>query len=426
MLLSNLFADNVERSFDARLVAQLDGLIAAADLNPEGTIELARPLSDPLFEQVFSGRYWQISGEAADAALQRSRSLWDQELSLAPSDAAAGIRRRDGDGPEGQRLRLVERHITLPGGAGVYRFAVAADRAEITREIRAFRAALAWSLGALGLGLIIAVIIQVRYGLSPLKRIGRAVADIRAGRAEDMAGDYPTEVMPLVTELNALIDHNAQVVARARTHVGNLAHALKTPLTVLANEADGGRPGAETVRRQTELMRGQVDRYLARARTAAAGDVLGARTPVRAVAADLARTLARIHEEKAPDIRVRGESWIAFRGERQDLEEILGNLMDNACKWAAAAVQVDIRVAAGRLRVSVEDDGPGLPAAERVAALERGRRLDEAVPGSGLGLAIVQDIAGLYGGSVTLGESALGGLLVTLDLPAAAGQEQRS
>lgn len=402
------------------MTAQLDGLIAAADVAADGTLSLSRALSDPLYQQVYSGRYWQIgAGDPVPDAVLRSRSLWDQELATGAPPAAGGVSGRSLVGPKGQRLRVLERDVTLPGAEGAFRFAVAADEAEMAQDIRAFRVTLAWSMGVLGLGLVAAVFIQVRYGLGPLRRIGRALADIRNGRARSMGDDYPVEVRPLVTELNALLEHNAEVVERARTHVGNLAHALKTPLSVLANEADAGGPAAETLRQQTDVMRRQVDRYLARARTAAAGSVLGARTPVQPVVEDLVRTLARIHAEKALDFQLDGEAGHGFRGERQDLEEMLGNVLDNACKWAGKTVRLEAAVAAGRLRVTVEDDGPGLPPAERARALERGRRLDEAVPGSGLGLAIVQDIAGLYGGAVELGDSDLGGLKLTLDLPAA-------
>jgi len=419
-LLSNLFSDYVLESFDARMTAQLDGLIAAADVAADGSLSLSRALSDPLYQQVYSGRYWQIgAGEPVPDAVLRSRSLWDQELAAGVPPTAGGVSARLLVGPKGQRLRVLERDVTLPGAEGVFRFAVAADEAEMAQDIRAFRVTLAWSMGVLGLGLVAAVFIQVRYGLGPLRRIGRALADIRNGRARSMGDDYPVEVRPLVTELNALLEHNAEVVERARTHVGNLAHALKTPLSVLANEADAGSPAAETLRQQTDVMRRQVDRYLARARTAAAGSVLGARTPVQPVVEDLVRTLVRIHAEKALDIQLRGERGHGFRGERQDLEEMLGNVLDNACKWAGKTVRLEAAVADGRLRVTVEDDGPGLPPAERARALERGRRLDEAVPGSGLGLAIVQDIAALYGGAVELGDSDLGGLKLTLDLPAA-------
>jgi signal transduction histidine kinase len=225
-------------------------------------------------------------------------------------------------------------------------------------------------------------------------------------------------VAPLAQELNALLSHNAAVVERARTHVGNLAHALKTPLSVLMNEAAVGNEAiTETVRKQTELMRRQVDHYLVRARTAATGGVLGARSDVAQVVDDLHRTLAIIHRDRALDIRTTCPPALLFRGERQDLEEILGNLMDNACKWADSRVAVTAHVEAGRLVIDVDDDGPGLAPEQRSKVLERGTRLDESVPGSGLGLAIVRDIAGLYDGQLQLGQAPLGGLRATLVLP---------
>ena len=415
--LSSMFEDSVERSFEARLEVHLDSLIAVSRTGAAGRIELARGLGEPRFTQPNSGWYWQISGP--DGPLLRSRSLWDMTLSPRASEDGA-VRTSEFSGPDGRNLRLAERTVTLPGFPHRLHYMVAAEDSEIDREVARFNKALVWSLASLGLGLIAAVLIQVRFGLIPLKRMRAALADIRAGRAEKLSGEFPAEVQPLADELNALLEHNAQVVERARTHVGNLAHALKTPLAVLSNEATRERsPLAQSVARQTAVMRRQIDRNLSRARAAATAGVLGARTPVLPVLEDLKRTLERIHAERRIEIEITGERAAAFRGERQDLEEMLGNLMDNGCKWARARVRVAIARDRERLAIIVEDDGPGLSAEERMQLFQRGKRLDEAVPGSGLGLAIVRDIAALYDGSVALDEGALGGLKVTLTLPAA-------
>jgi signal transduction histidine kinase len=256
-------------------------------------------------------------------------------------------------------------------------------------------------------------------GLLPLRKVSQALARIRDGNARRLDGNFPAEIAPLASELNSLIEHSAEVVGRARTHVSNLAHFLKTPLTVISSEANA-QPGplADAVMRQVITMRRQVDHYLARARAAGAVDVLGNRTPVKPVLDDLARVLKRIHAERGLAIDVQCPPSLAFRGERQDLEEMAGNLIDNACKWAHSRVAISAARRDGKLELLVGDDGPGLDPEDRARAVERGERLDESVPGSGLGLAIVRDIAKLYGGSFELGDSPLGGLEGRLTLPA--------
>lgn len=426
VLISALFRVSVEENFDARLTVHLDSLLAVSELDPTGVLGLARAPGEPRFELPYSGWYWQISDHQG-APLLRSRSLWDQILEVPAPQTESGVQGGEITGPAKETLRIRFIDITLPDApenAPPLRFAVAADKAALASELRPFNLALFWSLLALGVGLAVAVTVQVGVGLRPLRRIQVALADVRGGRADRMKGNWPDEVQPLITELDALLDHNDEVIGRARTHVGNLAHALKTPLAVLGNEAtrrDG--PRADAVFRQVAVMRRWIDHYLGRARTAATGAVLGARTPVAPVIDDLRRTLLRIHVDRAPEITssvAEDAASTAFRGERQDLEEMLGNLMDNACKWAGGRVDVGVSAKQGVLAVTIDDDGPGLPAERRAEAMGRGRRLDEAAPGSGLGLAIVADIARLYGGELRLGESPMGGLRAELTLPAAA------
>jgi signal transduction histidine kinase len=253
-----------------------------------------------------------------------------------------------------------------------------------------------------------------------LRRVREALARIRDGTAQSLEGDFPKEIAPLAAELNSLIAHSAEVVARARTHVSNLAHFLKTPLSVLASEADaaGPSPLADQVRRQVFTMRRQVDHYLKRARAAGNVSALGNRTPVEPVLADLTRVLSRIHQTRGIEIEMTCPPNLFFRGERQDLEEMAGNLIDNACKWARHEVHVTARRQGAQLVLDIEDDGPGLSPAERQKVGTRGERLDESVPGSGLGLAIVRDISKLYGGFFVLEASPHGGLLARLTLPA--------
>jgi signal transduction histidine kinase len=423
-LLTGLFRDYVARNFDQRLETLLDGLVALSEVEGGEQLTLTRTAGEPRFDVPYSGWYWQIS-DSKEVVL-RSRSLWDRDLKPLRGDGGA-ILRYDAEGPTDQELRVVERAIQLPGARGRFYYQVAGDKSEAQADIERFESTVGWALGALGAGLILAVLLQVRFGLSPLRRVGAALAEIRSGRAERLEGDFPLEVTPLAVELNQLLDHNAEVLRRARTHVGNLAHALKTPIAVLTNEADAAvagpaaaaadAPFAETVRRQAGVMKRLVDHHMARARAAASAKVLGARTELKPVIEALCRTLARIHEDRAVAVTCECPEGISFRGERHDFEDLLGNLVDNGCKWARRQVFVQASLTGGRIRITVDDDGPGLKPEQRARVFQRGTRLDESTPGTGLGLSIVRDLAGLYGGSVELEDSPLGGLRAVLELP---------
>ena len=422
-LLSALFADQVGRGFDEQLAAQLEGVMAASEWDAKGTPGLRRPLPDPRFQQPLSGWYWQISG--VDGPLLRSRSLWDATLPK-PNETGSGTIFEDFVGPNGTQLRLVARRLTLDEApdenGGVFLFQLAGDGAAGQADIDRFDRLLAAALVILGLGLIAAMVLQVQIGLRPLAHIGRALAAIRAGRAEQLQGAFPAEIQPLADEIDTLLGHQAAVIGRARAHAGDLAHALKTPLAVLANEAAASENRGDSelgtlVQRQVVEMRRQVDRHLSRARTAAAAGVLGAHCPIQPVLAELARVLTRLHAERGVQIVVEAEPDLAFAGEREDLQEMLGNLMDNACQWAQGKVRVEMRGTGTKVLLSVDDDGPGLAPERRTEVMARGSRLDESKPGSGLGLAIVADMAGLYQGSLSLHDSGLGGLSARLELP---------
>jgi signal transduction histidine kinase len=314
------------------------------------------------------------------------------------------------------------RQATYPGLSAPVIFLAAEDRSPIDRDVRAF---VAWTAGAfllLGAGLIAAVIIQVRFGLRPVFVLQREVASVRKGKAERIEGEFPSELRPLADELNALMAHNQEVVERQRTHVGNLAHALKTPISVMITEASQ-RPGplAEVVSRQAEVMRQHVDHHLRRARAAARTQGQGERTDVAEVLDELARTLERIFGDKGVQIDWDADENLYFLGERQDLMEIAGNAMENACKWCRGKVKVRARISGGeRFSLTVEDDGPGLPPDQRATVLRRGARLDESAPGSGLGLSIIDELARAYRGALALQDSTLGGLKLQIELPRAA------
>jgi signal transduction histidine kinase len=333
------------------------------------------------------------------------------------------------DGPNDEPLRLVEVIDTLGHEPDKPRYSivVAGPQDWLDHLVANFRYRLTMALALAGLGLVAVTLFQVRFGLLPLRKIEHGLAAIRSGNATTLEGELPAEIEPLQSELNALICSNQEIVDRARTHVGNLAHALKTPLAVITNEARGDKGGVGAkVAEQALLMSEQVKHDLERARMAARVNVIGRVTPVAPVVEPLVRALTRIHQERNVTVSVACPADARFQGERQDLEEMLGNLLDNACKWARHAVVLNVEVVpvtgrgqAKRLEITVSDDGPGISKEQRARIGKRGMRLDETKPGSGLGLSIVMDLAQSYRGSCELGSSAEGGLSVRLALPAA-------
>ena len=436
IVLSSVYRAASERAFDRRLNLYLRTIVAEV-ATPDSTPDQFQSLGEPLFELPLSGWYWQVTrtdGEKPD--IRSSRSLWDKKLPKLEEQGneltAAGIRIGYVDGPEGQTLRMVERPVDL-GADGKFLVMVAGDATEIFEETRAFDYYLGGTFAALSIVLVLTTIFQVRFGLAPLKRISNSIADIRSGRAERLEGEFPVEIAPLARETNALIDANREIVERARTHVGNLAHAIKTPLSVIVNEASArsGDPFAEKVLEQTHVMRDQVAHHLERARIAARLTIIGTVTEVAPVIEALRRTMEKIHRDRGILIEIEADAAAKFRGERQDIEEMVGNLVDNACKWAELRVFVEVLVERGSgsvtrsggmesgstLRIIVDDDGRGLSPDERATVSRRGARLDEFKPGSGLGLSIVVDLAALYGGSLTLGTAPIGGLRAELVLP---------
>jgi signal transduction histidine kinase len=428
VVLSSVYRQASERAFDRRLNLYLRTLVAEVATPDEPPDHQFQSLGEPLFELPLSGWYWQVARtDSGKDEVRASRSLWDKKLPKLEDQGvevtAAGVRQGYVDGPEGQDLRMVERPVDL-GADGKFLVTVAGDAAEIFEETRAFDYYVAGTFVALSIGLLLTTIFQVRFGLAPLKRISDSIADIRSGRAERLVGEFPVEIAPLARETNALIDANHAIVERARTHVGNLAHAIKTPLSVIVNEAaaHGRDPFALKVLEQADVMRDQVAHHLERARIAARLTIIGTVTEVAPVIEALRRTMEKIHRDRGIAIDVDASNQAKFRGERQDLEEMAGNLVDNACKWAESRVFIEVLVqrvgeAEPMLRIVVDDDGRGLSAAERAQVSRRGQRLDESKPGSGLGLSIVVDLAALYGGSLTLGTAPIGGLRAELVLP---------
>jgi signal transduction histidine kinase len=432
-ILISLCRNFLEESFDQRLNQHLEALIAKAA--PLGSLEVRRPdsVGELLFSKPLSGAYWQIRprGQPGEPIF-KSDSLADEtyktpsELGVRPD--SRDLRQAFVEGPDGHILRVIEREVDFgqENEAKVYSISVAFDVEQVEHDVSELTNAVVLTLGLLGAGLLLATFFQVRFGLGPLQEFGKRVAAIRSGEETLIEGTPPAEILPLQEELNALIKANARIVERARTHVGNLAHALKTPLSGISTEA-ASQDGefAERVSGQAEIMRRQISHYLNRARIAAQIRPMSGVTDVGVQLDALSRALAKIYEARALSMDVDCPAGMKFLGEKQDFDEMVGNLLDNACKWAKS--HVSVKVVARRaddagdraFKLIIEDDGPGLPSELREQAVTRGHRLDESVPGSGLGLSIVAELSHLYRGSLDLEERTGGGLRASLTLPAA-------
>ncbi|MEE8371938.1 MAG: sensor histidine kinase [Sphingomonadales bacterium] len=423
VMLSAVFRDFVESEFDERLVDTIDSMVGASEVASEGYVRFLRPLSDQRFVQPYSGFYWQVSKQGEEPF--RSRSLWDQELASTLSQAVFDLDFREGTGPDGQLLRIAERDILLPGSDSVFRYMAAADISEMRAQIARFDTIVVGALTALGAGLLLAMVLQVTFGLYPLNRLRSGLHDIRSGKTRRLDPDVPPEIEPLVKEVNAVLDYNDRLVERARTHVGNLAHAVKTPLSVIINELDKVEASdlSRLLVKQTDIIRHQVEHHLIRARAMARGAVPGVRTRIEPAVRDIVRSLNRIVKEKEIAFEVDVPEDLTALIERQDMDELLGNLLENATKWCRSKIRVSgthlgMRDGQPFLCIDIEDDGPGVKKQELETLFERGTRLDESKPGTGLGLAIVRDITEMCGGSINLARAGLGGLRVSLTLPA--------
>ncbi|RVU45008.1 sensor histidine kinase [Rubrivivax rivuli] len=442
VLLGGLFREHVMRQQMQALTTQLDQLTARLEFDAAGR-PLIDPtaLSDPRWQRPLGGLYWQVdavvagpSASAPQRGVLRSRSLWDGVLA-APADHPADgeLHVHELPGPDGAPLLLVERAVQrAAAGSPAWRLMVAGELRETQAAVARFHGVLAVSLLALGLLLCAAAWAQVAIGLAPLRVLQAGLADVLAGRQPRLHGRHPAEVQPLVDHFNAVLDRNAEVVARARTQAGNLAHAIKTPLAVLSQAAAAApdAPWAPLVAEQVSVARRQVDWHLARARAAAAQGLPGAHVLLQPAVDGLLRVMGRVHASRELQLKaVAVPADAAFAGEVEDLQEMLGNLLDNACQWARHSVQVGVEVVPAepgsaahsrhRLRITIDDDGPGIAPERRATVLARGARLDESVPGSGLGLAIVDELVGLYGGRLQLSQSPSGGLRAVVELPAA-------
>ena len=415
--LDRVLTDAVTKSFDDQLDFLLTSLVVSAEIGPDGEVISSRQLADQRFLEPGSGLYYQVSGGGFEP--YRSRSLWDSRLRTDQKHADKDVHIYDSTQFPDAKLRVVERDVTLPGSSVRWRFQVAQTRGYLDAQIAALRRTLVRSFLLLGLGLIVMVALQTFYGLLPLRKVRLEIQRMRAGKSSRVEGNMPAEVAPMVEELNGLIEHNDRQAEEARRHAGNLAHALKTPLTVIMNAATAGQADlADTVVREARTMRRQVDHHLARARAVGRRGSAHSRAEVWPSLEAVERAITRLYPHVRIDID--GDKTLTAHIERQDLDEILGNLVENAAKYGGGSVFVTVSGQAGFVELMVEDDGKGIPETDRLRIFDRGVRLDSGKPGTGLGLAIVRDVAEIYEGTVSLEESEdLGGLLVRLRLPAA-------
>ena len=419
--LDRVLSRTLEANFDTQLETILKGMIGAAEIGPDGEVRFSRAPADQRFVEPYSGLYFQISGAGAETF--PSRSLWDRRLRVSEAHADLQPHLYNSDefstGGQAEPLRIAERDAILPRSPTRWRFQVAQSRESIDEQIHRLRFTLFWSFLALGVGLLILTGLQTFYGLWPLRRVRNEVADIRSGDKTRIGDDFPVEIRPLTEEINQLLAHSEAQAEEARRHAGNLAHALKTPLTVITNAATADDDDLDAiVIRESAAMRRQIDHHLARARAIGRRASAHSRATVWESLEAVERAVCRLYENVTVDIA--GNHQAQVRVERQDLDEMLGNLVENAAKYGGGRVFVTVEPKGEMVDIVVEDDGPGIPEERRGELFTRGARLDTTgKPGTGLGLAIVRDVAEIYGGSVRLEESEdLGGLLARLSLPA--------
>lgn len=415
--LDRVLTNQLQNEFDNRLVIPLNAMLRSAELDDFGDVKFNSILGNQNYLEPRSGSYWQISGKGRETF--PSNSLWDDRLEVRDVNAVEPIFYNSDQFPN-EELRIVQRTVTLPGSDVRWQFVVAQKREDIDNQIATVRATIAWSFAILGIGLFLMAVAQTWYGLGPLRRVRQAIARIRSTGLNRVTEPLPLEVQPMVEELNALLAHSERQAEEARTHAGNLAHALKTPLTVLNNAAHASSPDLDgTVLREAETMQRHVDHHLARARAVGRRATGLSRTSAMESARGVERAVSRLYQHVRFDIDGK-DCNVAM--ERQDLDELLGNLVENAAKYGGGSVfvTIDAEPEAEGCVVWIEDDGAGIPEKARAEIFERGARLDTGKPGTGLGLAIVRDVAEIYNGSVSLHESEdLGGLLVKLTLPRA-------
>lgn len=424
-VISTLYRQASERGFDSLLSAHLFNLIGSVGVSETGMLTGSPNLGDLRFSEPNSGWYYSVEPVSGDLTGQvRSVSMTSPIPPPPVSDVPFNPQFQRSyliEGLAGEDLTVIESEFVLDSENRIARFRVMGNRTELEDEISTFERRLFTYLSIFGLGMVAINALAILLGLRPLGRVREALAMVREGKAQRLDGQFPREIEPLASETNALIENNRRIVERSRTQVGNLAHSLKTPLAVLTNEGRSlGGPKGTLIAEQATAMREQVDHYLKRARMAAQRDSVVYRTPVAPLLERLVRVIEKIGRMKI-SLSLPAEE-IVFAGEREDLEEIVGNLLENAMKWAKGRVRLTARElpatadAQMRFSIAIEDDGPGIPEEKAREAMQRGKRLDETKPGTGLGLSIVSELVNEYGGKLLLDKSELGGLRAVVEL----------
>lgn len=418
LMLVYYYRDHVAQHYDTHVNMHLEELTSASGFNSDGTFSLKFLPSDPRYDLLNSGWYWDV--RQSGVPLAQSPSLGGYIFDISQIQPVTSKVVYEMLGPALNPIRM---HILKTEQAGNLEplvFLASAPTTDYTDDVMNYSNHVFFSFVLLGIGLLLTVVLQVRITLKPLSAIGKEISDIREGKYFKLSKDYPTDVQPLIDELNNLFDHNIVLLKRARNQLGDLAHSVKNPLTVINNETRNMQsPRKELILKQTNDISENINHYLTRARTFGAENILGARSEVKKIVEELVYTMQRLNQDRELEYDTSKLEECTFRGEAQDLEEMLGNLIDNACKWAKSRIEISDEIRDGRLLLTVADDGPGIPFEEIENVKQRGHKLDESKPGYGQGLGIVNDIACLYGGSINLTTSALGGLQAELNLPAA-------
>lgn len=415
-----LFDSHVEQSFHEELEVHLRELARLTQLDARGRPRLTRPLSDPRYEEPLSGFYWQVSvpGRPPLRSASMTRGALDDTIAHSPDVVHTVL-----GGPTGPAIVY---GFTRPApDGGTLHFVIATDKRHLDRLVRAFTRELSLWLAILALTLLATGIAIISFGLRPLDRLGLAISRLRGGMSPRLEGRYPAEIEPLVSDLNAFIEQNTEIIARARVQAGNLAHSLRTPLAVITDEAErlaesGAAPQAAAVLLdQARRMVQQIEYQLARARSSAGARLPGASSALPELLVPILSAMRRLHRERTFELDADPDDAVVLPVDPVDLSELVSILVDNAGKWAAATVVVAVRRAGGGAVITVTDDGPGMTAAQIAEAFEIGRRFDEAKPGSGLGLAIAREIAGDIGATLELAtrEAPAPGLRCRIILP---------
>jgi signal transduction histidine kinase len=422
-LITNLFTQYATKQFELNLQSQFIQLVSLISIDPRSKQpQLPSPAGEPRWVTPLSGLYWQIN--ATNGLVLRSRSLWDQALVIQKPSAQINQRPFYEIGSIGQHPVLAySKEISLEeGGSEKLILTVAVDRSPLDAAITLFASQTKLYLLILAAALLTILILQITVGLQPLSALKAAMIRLKSGKSSTIEGDYPAEFNILVKDFNTVLEQNQQIITRAKAQAGNLAHAIKTPLAIIQNATQDNNLSdsafKELVLQQTQSAKEQVERSLAKAKTFALNPLVITCTPALNAIQSIVRVMNALYSDKGLKIKIdcHVENPI-FNGEAHDLQEMIGNVLDNACKWAKSIVHIKITSRENFLLICFEDDGIGLDPIKYDEALKRGIKLDEVTPGSGLGLSIVSELVEIYGGRVVLNQSNLGGLSVTLELP---------